>query len=370
MFSGETKVAPYPKKCPRIQEVLRAILLFIVRGMHALSIVDDPHFNALIAVLDPRVVLPCRSTITNTHLPILYKEAVQKLSEELSRVEFVALTSDSWTCRNNRHYLTVTVHFVNFDMKLVSRVLVTVHMDESCTCENLASRLKEIAKEWGIMDKVIAVVTDNAANMVGAVNLISSTHPGWRQIPCFAHTLSLVVKGSILKNIEFFSIVTRARAIVTFFHQSTKATAKLAALCKEQTKKVLQQDVETRWNSTLIMISSLLELKEFVQDALCSPVINRKDLDLTDFEWETLYTSMGLLLPFEELTRDLSSQLYPSLSKVVPSVKLIQNFLATISPVTYAPCLIELIESLREEMNRRFGVFNTAHLISTYLDPR
>ncbi|KZS02086.1 Uncharacterized protein APZ42_001015, partial [Daphnia magna] len=149
-------------------------------------------------------------------------------------------------------------------MKMISRVLTTEHMEESCTSENLAYKLKEIADTWNIFNKVVAVVTDNAFNVVGAKKRLASSPncAGWRHVHCFAHTLSLIV---------------------------------------------LTQDVATRWNSSLIMIRSLIDLREFVQDALRSPVIDRRDLYLDDFEWEIIANAVEILKPFDELTKDLSS---------------------------------------------------------------
>lgn len=371
VFVGGGRVIPYPRGSDTLAYIVRQLLLFIVRGMHCLSIVDDVHFNAFVSAIDPRVKLPSRSTITHNFLPKMYKEAADKLTQELSLVEWVSLTTDAWTCRNNRHYLTVTVHFINSSMALVSRVLATEHLEESTTSENLAARLKGIADVWKIVDKVVGAVTDNAYNIVRAVEIVKETHREWRHIPCFAHTLNLVVKGSIERNHELSSILARSRAIVTFFHQSAKATSKLASLCKNRTSKVLAQDVVTRWNSTLTMIASLVELKEYVQDSLSSPAIDRSDLDLQVHEWETLVSAMELLQPFDEITADLSSQHYPSISKVIPSIRLVMHFLNRRKEDI--SCLAQLNLDLLSLLSTRFSItlkYSTPHLIATYLDPR
>lgn len=222
------------------------------------------------------------------------------------------------------------------------------------------------------------MVTDNAFNIVGAIKILaSSPHCAeWRHVHCFAHTLSLIVKGAIEKTPEFLAILLRARAIVTFFHHSHKATAKLASLCKDRTTKVLAQDVATRWNSTLIMIRSLIDLKEFVQDALRSPVIDRRDLDLNEFEWEILANAVEILKPFDELTKDLSSQNYPSISKVIPSIVLVTKWLNNINKNIYVDCLKQLLTFLITGLKERFEdsqktcTHSTPHLIATYLDPR
>lgn len=109
-----------------MKNFIRTLLLFIAKSMQALSIVDDANFIALIRCIDARIVLPCRNTITYTHLPEIYEEARLKLLEELRLADYVALTTDCWTSITNTGYLTVTVHYINEKFKMVSRVLSTV----------------------------------------------------------------------------------------------------------------------------------------------------------------------------------------------------------------------------------------------------
>ncbi len=74
--------------------------------------------------------------------------------------------------------------------------------------------LLKTCTEWGIdRDKVSAVVTDNTANMVKAVDLDFSK----KHIPCFAHTLNLVAQN----------LITKFKDIVTWFKQSNKVSNEL-----------------------------------------------------------------------------------------------------------------------------------------------
>ena len=50
---------------------------------------------------------------------------------------------------------------------------------------------------------------------------------GWNHVPCFAHTLNLVVSEAIKSDESVRVIKKKCRQIVTFFHQSVKATEKL-----------------------------------------------------------------------------------------------------------------------------------------------
>lgn len=246
-------------------------------------------------------------------------------------------------------------------------ISVKVHVDKSHTADNLRDFLFNIVDLWNIRNKITAVVTDNGANIVKAVGPDGCN---WRRVPCFAHTLSLAVKGAIEKNVDIKLILDRCRAIVTFFHHSTPATLKLSELCVNLTKKVLQQEGSTRWNSTLIMVRSLMELRVPVIDTL--KILDRQDLLFEDFDWETLAGVIEVLTPFEETTTDLSSQYYPSISKVIPSIKILQRRLADVITTEYNPWLINLIGDLRTNVAERFisAERETSYLITTFLDPR
>ena len=63
---------------------------------------------------------------------------------------------------------------------------------ERHTAENLYQKLKTCFKNC----KVVAVFSDNAANIKAAIKL-----GNWRHIECFAHSFNLIVQDS-LKNID------------------------------------------------------------------------------------------------------------------------------------------------------------------------
>ena len=51
----------------------------------------------------------------------------------------------------------------------------------------------KIATEWGIKEKVVAVVTDNGANVARAVkDAASQVGTGWAHVSCSVHTLNLM----------------------------------------------------------------------------------------------------------------------------------------------------------------------------------
>ena len=186
-----------------MESVNRAVLLFIVRGMHPLSLVDSCHFTTLVKALDPRIELPCRSTLTTVLLPNLYEEAKRKLQSEIDSVDHVALTADGWTSITGDSYVTV-IHFISNQLKMLTRALTTSVMPESHTSENLCEFLKRVEHDWRLVGKIEAIVTHNAPNMKAAVQL-----GGWKHVPCSAHTLNLVVTDALKNNSKLNEIFLR-----------------------------------------------------------------------------------------------------------------------------------------------------------------
>jgi hypothetical protein len=104
----------------------------------------------------------------------------------------VSLTADGWTSVNNNSVLATTAHFVDETTNMCSKLLGCVEFNEKHTAANLAGMLQETAREWKIDYKIVGIVTDNVPNIVSAVHLCK-----WCHIPCYAHTLNLMVQTSI-----------------------------------------------------------------------------------------------------------------------------------------------------------------------------
>ena len=119
------------------------------------------------------------------------------MQKKLDRTEHVAITTDLWTSLQTKSYCGVTTHYISETWELTSTVLETFEFPAAHTGENTASQRADEGHDSleHITDKIVCSVTDNASNMISA---ISKT--GWRYLPCFAHSLSLVVQDSIEKD--------------------------------------------------------------------------------------------------------------------------------------------------------------------------
>lgn len=352
----------YPVGSKMKEAIDQKLVQMVVKDMQPFSIVEDEGFRDYSKILNPRYALPSRRTLTRSMIPELYRVECARLSLQLEKAHSVAITTDSWTSRNNQSYLGVTAHFIDVDWKLHSAVLETAHMPTSHTSANLAAELKRIFQKWNIHLKIERIVTDNAANIVKAVRDLEYPH-----LPCFAHTINLVVQDALKSTVDVAPIIAKVKSVVRFFHHSTSATAKLFEFQQQHNRKSMKliQEVETRWNSTYYMLQRYSEEQKMI--TLTLGWVERSDLILTSEENATVEILIQALKPFEQVTLEMSGEKFTSLSKVIPLQRGILECLSSPSVKD-----LPIVRNLRHNMSSRFSFVEerTVNATSTFLDPR
>ena len=175
----------------RQKKIDRLVVNMVVQDLQPFSIVEDTGFRELMLELEPGYKLINRKYLTQHYLPDLYAKTKVTAKDLIQReTQFVSLTTDGWTSSANESYIAITAHYVNNCWELKSILLECCHLELNHTAENLCHVLLKCIKDWNIEKKVYAVSTDNAANIVAAIRLT-----GWAHIPCFAHTINLVVQA-------------------------------------------------------------------------------------------------------------------------------------------------------------------------------
>lgn len=220
-----------------------AVVEMVVKDYQPLSIVEDTGFRNLVQKLNPKYTLPLRKTLSNELLPNYYKSHKEKLTMALSAVDYIALTCDYWKGINNKNFLSMTGHYIQDD-KLHSANLATKEEIGSHTSINTANSMVDICNDWGIYNKIVTVVTDSANNMKRAVK------EDFRKPNnvCVAHLINLTVSDAISLNSELEILLSKCRALVTHFKQSTLSAYKLKTKQTELNLPELKliQDVPTR----------------------------------------------------------------------------------------------------------------------------
>lgn len=297
-----------PLNVRKSEELDRQLIKMIAKEYQPFSLVEDAEFKKFIYMLYPGYTLPTRKTVSSTLLPKYFNATSTIVAESVERADAVCITTDSWSSFNNDSFIAVTVHFIDENTKLQCYLLECINYTQSHTASNLAQFLSDVFYKWKIHDKVSAIVTDNAANVLAAVKA-----GNWRSIGCFAHKINLVLQDAIGTNQSqaepnsFSQIVVKVKAIVQFYKQSHKAKAKLNEMQRNmgQPELKLKQDVPTRWNSTYIMLSRVLETKDCLISTL---TLIRVDLSLTAHDCNVIELAVKILKIFYIVTEEVSGE--------------------------------------------------------------
>ena len=331
----------------------------IATDLQPTSIVNDKGFQEFLKVIDPKYIPPSRRTITRDLLPKIYNTCKVELQESLVQTTSCAITTDLWTSRSTQGYMTVTCHYVDGDGNLRSSILATPCLNVDHTGANIAEELGKVTHAWNVHDKVVCAVTDSASNISVALRILK-----WSSLPCFAHTLNLVVQGAIAADVELSGLKTKCKSIVSYFHRSVKASDHLAKVQKQLNlpPHKLIQEVETRWNSTFYMFERYLEQHSAITTTLC--LLEKRELCLDNTN--VIHDAVQLLAPFEAVTTEVSTEYFASLSKVIPMVRSLQKLTITSTSKSV------LRETLLANMAHRFATVEHNNILaaSTFLDPR
>ncbi|CAH1106703.1 unnamed protein product [Psylliodes chrysocephalus] len=355
-----------PISLPRQEKINSLVLNMIVKDLQQFSIVDDSGFRKLILELEPSYKFPSRQTFTQSLLPKKYETVKQTLHELLHSAEFVTATTDGWTSRANESYISVTAHFITKKWNFHSCLLDCFPYEKSHTAKNLSEEMQRVAIEWSITDKIFAVSTDNAANVVSSIKMI-----GWSHIPCIAHTLNLVVLDC-LKEID--QTRKKIKTIVEHFHRSTQANSKFFSIQKQinpdSVPLKLKNDVPTRLNSTFYMFERVLKVEEPLTATI--GLLHNPIEMLSQPEWLILKEACKILRPFEQVTSEMSAETTVTLSKVINIVRSLNSVLQKSNETVTQPECKNMLLNLEQSMATRFGKIelNNTMAKSAFLDPR
>ena len=149
--------------------VFRAKLINLLVDMISLlnlpiSIVERAPFIKFVDALNCKFKIPCRQVLSSKLIPERTEVLRAILRKDLEHIKFCSATCDGWTSVSNQSYLGVTVHYVK-NYKLQSYLLSLRHIKESHTSQKLISELRDIFNEWNLVNKVLCISADGAANI-------------------------------------------------------------------------------------------------------------------------------------------------------------------------------------------------------------
>ena len=294
----------------------------------------------------PAYKMPDVCTLSNTSLNDMYSAGLVTVKQFLADIHAVCVMFDSWTDKYKaRSYVAVRVSVI----KNWKQHVITLNCDvlPSHTAEALSQHVTDILKQFfpDVAKLFLTTCHDGAANCMKTSRLLKSQYVQH----CIAHVLHLLLTTDSMSQIpDLLTLLQKCRSIVTTLHykgsmiddELSNAADKQMLECmvevveaieledqfpvEAQVEDVhgetdtdsdiaqsimaveyrgnhtLKQFVSTRWNSSLIMIRSILDLETQVQTVLRKT--GHRELCLHESELSLLRELRTFLEPFEAMT--------------------------------------------------------------------
>ncbi|XP_077970653.1 zinc finger BED domain-containing protein 4-like [Styela clava] len=344
----------------------RLIGEMIATDCQPFSIVEDVGFKRLMGHTKPRYNIPSRKYFSETVIPSIYKSVREKVQMIVQHSENISFTSDIWTSINNTPFLSITAHTIDEHFQDNVIVLRTIHFPDSHTSANITNIIYQVLHEFHIPSyKVHVFARDNGSNMVRGI-----ADTGYDALPCFLHTLQLVLKDSILEQDVIKELLEQCKRIVSHFSHSALANNKLTKLQKQHglPQHKLLNSVPTRWNSIYLMLERMFEQKV----AIANYVLDTPNLPTIDAnKWNLMGKLVKLLEIFHKVTVRLSAR-SSTISEIIPQVKYIMHLLDVAISGPRFHGLGGTLTSFKTSAKLRFQKYMDSYncILATFLDPR
>ena len=144
-----------------------------------------------------------------------YDEAVEKLNIAMAGAKYVSITTDMWPSNKQESYISITVHWLEDDLKMQHCILTTEEIPKMYSGVNICTHnISECLRAFGIEQAVVATLADNGSNVKKSLMTL-----GYPSSGCFAHSLQLGIKVG-LKVLQVKSVRVSAKYLVTRFKQN------------------------------------------------------------------------------------------------------------------------------------------------------
>nr|GMD48446.1 zinc finger BED domain-containing protein RICESLEEPER 2-like [Ipomoea batatas] len=327
--------------------------------------------------LNPDVPSISRNTLVSDITKIYFQEK-EKLKQVLANIKNrICLTSDVWTACTSEGYIYLTGHFVDENWKLNSKILCFAKMPPPHTGVELAAKIYQFLKEWGIERKVFSLTLDNASCNDTMQEIVKEQltlnesllcDGEFFHIRCSAHILNLIVQ-------EGLKVVTSAlhkiRESVKYVKGSEGRMKKfeecIGAIGNIDTSIGLRLDVVTRWNSTYLMLDSAIKYKR----AFASLQLNDRHYKFcpSNEEWKRGEKICEFLEPFYEVTNLISGSSYSTSNLYFMQVWKIESMLKD-NLHNEDVLICDMCKKMFEKFDKYWSEYSIVLAFGAIFDPR
>jgi hAT family C-terminal dimerisation region len=405
----------------------RDFMVWMALDLEPFSMVENRGLRFFFKKNFPQVTIPSESSMRKTYVIDVYDFVADQVKRDLTAVQTITLMFDGWTDKHHAiHYLGIRAQFITDDWlgKVVTLSVKPCKGDSDSICDHIrhevaqfmpnykqkdlftthdgASAMKKVSRLLHVLDFMhcvahalhLMLATDSIAQVPAITGLLRKC----KEIVNVLHFKAELLENEVLASndviacTELLDKIHSIKSVIDVDDQlviededdnagsddyrslgdddsdtelSEKIQKKVDAKPKEKFKKVhrLQNDVPTRWNSSLHMINSLISLRPEVSNALKQT--GHYDLCLKAHEWAELEELRNFLQTFDGLT-DLVSSSITSLS-LIPLIRA-EIVDACKSDLTDGDSLKSLKKLILKSVDKRLPMTDDI-ILATLFDP-
>lgn len=360
----------------RAQELTKLVVNCVVKDLLPLNFCENEGMRTMIMFMEPEYQPPSHSTV-KAHLMKIYDDKRQSLMTDLAGSE-VSITVDAWTNSQMVGFFSVVAHQVTDEWQLKCYNLASPDINGAHTSDQLASVIDKTLDEWEL--SCFVCIHDTAANMNSALRKAKKVTYDYG---CMAHILQLSIKDSFKNQGKINAMVQKVRDIITDARKSEKFSTLIRKfrdqILSEKTKRELQRDVQTRWNSTLLMLESFVDLHPAVdlaaKDLYSKDKVTAAKMFFSPAEMDLLRDVISVLKLLKVTTDTWEGDQYVTSSTVYPVIfKVVETMRHSFKFESEAENLKEdLISNIEERLSMKDNEFlaeMSIPMIASFLDPR
>lgn len=403
----------------------RDFMVWMALDLEPFSMVENRGLRFFFKKNFPQVTIPSESSVRKTYIIDVYDFVADQVKRDLTAVKTITLMFDGWTDKHHAiHYLGIRAQFITDDWlgKVVTLSVKPCKGDSESICDHIrhevaqfmpdykkkdlftthdgASAMKKVSRLLHVIDYMhcvahalhLMLATDSIARVPAITGLLRKC----KEIVNVLHFKAELLENEVLASndvivcTELLDKIHSIKSVIDVDDQlviededdnagsddyrslddldtelSEQIQKKVESKPKEKLKKVhrLQNDVPTRWNSSLHMIDSLISLRPEVNNALKQTGHN--DMCLKAHEWAEAEELRNFLQTFAGLT-DLVSSSITSLS-LIPLIRA-EIVDACKSDLTDGDSLKSLKKLILKSIDKRLPMTDDI-ILATLFDP-
>ena len=381
---GTTETVSIPKAWGFNPEKARkALAKMIIVDELPFRFVEGEGFQEFCYYMNPQFKIPSRWTCARDCYEYFIEER-RVLEKYFAKANCrVCLTTDLWTSNQNLTYMCLTAHWIDAAWKLNKRIINFCPISGH-TGKVIGRTVEKCLSTWDLKN-ILTVTVDNATANDVAIDYLRKVFNNsecdvlggqYLHMRCASHILNLVVKEG-LKYLD--KSIVKIRTLVKYCKASPSRMQKFLACVAEEkleSKSMLCLDVETRWNSTYLMLESAIKFKKafgrlLVMDSALQRDMSKIGEDLTNDDWKQVSYFLPFLKIFYDATLKLSASRYVTSNDYVEVIFGVGEVIK--QGMKDEKAIVLMTTKMKEKYDKYWGNIDNLNLllfVSLFLDPR